>query len=125
MQFFAVYNSKQGSEADAMSAEQRVEMGKFMEEMTQSGVLLATGALLPPSANGVRLSLSEGNFTITDGPFAEAKEVIAGFALLKVDSKEHLIEVCKGFLQIAGDGDAEIRQVMEAPDFPTEDAAPA
>ena len=124
MRYLAIYTPDQGSEAGApMSQEQTARMGEFMDEMTQAGVLLATGGLLPLSANGVRLRRSGGQVTVTDGPFAEAKEAVAGFALREVSSKEHLIEVTSRFLELAGDGETEIRRVMEVTDSPPEGAA--
>lgn len=91
-------------------------MGKLIEEGMKSGTLLSTEGL-KPSANGARVRLAEGNVTVTDGPFAEAKELIAGFAILQANSKEEAIEMAKGFLQVAGDGETEIRQLYEPSDF--------
>jgi hypothetical protein len=86
-----------------------IEMGKFIEEMTQAGVLLATGGLDP---NGVHIKNSGGEITVTDGPFAEAKEAVVGFALIDVRSMEEAIELSKRFWKIVGDGEGEIRQVF-------------
>ena len=85
------------------------EMGKFIEEMTQAGILLATGGLEP---GGIRLTSSGGEITVTDGPFAEAKEAVAGFALVEVRSKEEAIELARRFRQIVGDGESVIQQVF-------------
>jgi hypothetical protein len=85
------------------------EMGKFIEEMTKAGVLLATGGLDP---KGTHIKSSGGKVTVTDGPFAEAKEVVVGFALIETRSKEEAIELSKRFWQIVGDGEGEIRQVF-------------
>jgi hypothetical protein len=84
------------------------EMAKFVEELTAAGVLLATGGLGPADA---RVSSSGGEVTVLDGPFAEAKEAVAGFALVEVRSKEEAIEVARRFHAIAGDGEGEIRPV--------------
>jgi hypothetical protein len=89
-------------------------MGKYMEESFKSGILLATEGCMP-SAAGARVRLSGGNITVTDGPFTESKELIGGFALIQAKSKEHAIEIAKEFLQIAGDGESEIRQIYDAP----------
>ncbi|GAB2849685.1 YciI family protein [Actinoallomurus bryophytorum] len=86
-----------------------IEMGKFIEEMTQAGVLLATGGLDP---NGIHIKNSGGEITVTDGPFAEAKEAVVGFALIDVRSKEEAVELSKRFWKIVGDGEGEIRQVF-------------
>ena len=88
------------------------EMGQLIEESMKAGTLLATEGCLP-SAKGARVRLSGGKVTVTDGPFTESKEVVGGFALLQANSKEEAIELCKGFLKVAGDGECEIRQVFE------------
>jgi len=91
------------------TAEKMAEIGKFSEEMAKAGVLVSTGGLLP---NGGRIKLVKGKFT--DGPFIEAKEVIIGWAIIDVKSKEEALEQAKRFMTIAGDGDGEIRQIMGA-----------
>ena len=80
----------------------------------KAGYLLAVEGCLP-SANGARVRLSNGNLTVTDGPFTESKELVGGFAILQANSKAEAIELVKGFLQAAGDGECEVRQVFEAP----------
>lgn len=94
------------------------EMGRFIEEMAKSGVLLATDGLLPTSM-GARVRRSGGTFTVTDGPFTEAKEVIGGFAIVQLNSKIEAVELAKRFLAIAGDGESEIRQMYDQPAFET------
>jgi hypothetical protein len=89
------------------------EMGKLIDEMTREGVLLATEGCLP-SAMGARVRLANGKITVTDGPFTESKELVAGFALIRAASKAEAIELTKRFLKIAGEGESEIRQVFEA-----------
>jgi hypothetical protein len=98
------------------------EMGKMIEEWTKSGVLLATEGCLS-SAKGARVRLAEGSFTVTEGPFAEAKAIVGGFALIQASSKEEAIEYNKRFLKIAGDGETEIRQVYEQTDCAAKGAA--
>ncbi|MFD0884577.1 YciI family protein [Streptosporangium algeriense] len=85
------------------------EMAAFVEELTAAGVLLATGGLEP---GGVRLVSSGGEITVTDGPFAEAKEAVAGFALVEVRSKEEAVELARRFRRIVGDGESVIQQVF-------------
>ena len=89
-------------------------MGKLVEEGMKAGWLLATEGCLP-SALGARVRSSEGKQTVTDGPFTEAKEVVGGFAILQVNSKQEAIELAKNFLQVAGEGECELRQIFEAP----------
>ena len=84
------------------------EMGRFVEELSRSGVLLATGGLDPA---GTRISSKDGKVTVTDGPFAEAKEAIISFALVDVRSKDEAVELSKRFWQIAGNGEGAIQQV--------------
>lgn len=86
-----------------------VEMGRFVEELTAAGVLLATGGL---EAGGVRVTSSGDEIRVTDGPFAEAKEAVAGFALVEVRSKEEAIELTRRFRKIVGDGESVIQQVF-------------
>jgi len=84
------------------------EMGRFVEELTRAGVLLATGGL----DRGTHVTSSGGNITLTDGPFAESKEVIVSFALVEVRSKEEALELSRRFWKIVGDGEGDIRQVF-------------
>lgn len=85
------------------------DMGTFIEELTQAGVLLATGGLDPA---GTHVSASGGKTTLTDGPFAEAKETIVSFALLDVRSKEEALELTRRFWTLVRDGEGDIRQVF-------------
>ncbi|WP_424536144.1 YciI family protein [Sphaerisporangium viridialbum] len=96
---------------DAAPPDERVyaEMAAFIEEMTQAGVLLATGGLDPA---GTHVSASRGEITVTDGPFTEAKEAIVSFALIDARSKEEAIELTRRFWKIIGDGEGDIQQVF-------------
>ena len=85
------------------------EMGRFIEELTASGVLLATGGL---ESGGVRLTSVGDEITVTDGPFTEAKEAVAGFALIEVRSREEAIELGRRFRRIVGDGESVMQQVF-------------
>ncbi len=98
-------------------------IGKLTEDMTKAGVVLETGGLLP-SSKGARLRLAGGKVTVTDGPFSEAKELIGGYAIVEVKSKEEAIELGKRFLKLHEEvlgpsyvGESEIRQMHEAPDL--------
>jgi len=88
-----------------------------MEEMTKAGVLLATEGC-QPSSKGARVRISSGKFTVTDGPFPETKELIAGFALIQAKSKEEAIEWGKRFLKVMGEGETEIRELFDGPGGP-------
>jgi hypothetical protein len=88
------------------------QIAAFAQEMTKTGVLLMTGGLQRPT-KGTRVKVSGGDFTVTDGPYAETKELIDGFALIEVASKEEAIQVARRFMSIAGDGQGEILQVFD------------
>jgi hypothetical protein len=112
--------ANQDSEAGKMpSTELLTEMGKFNEELVKAGVMLA-GEGLHPSSKGVRVHYANGKHKVTDGPFAETKELVAGFWLWQCKSKEEAIEWLKRapFLE----GDVEIRQLFETSDFPVDPA---
>jgi hypothetical protein len=100
--------------ADLTSERMFKEMNKLVEESTRSGVLVATGGWDPRSPSTVVRNTS-GKLAVTDGPYAEAKEVIAGYAILECSSKEHAIEETKKFMKIAGDGVCELRQLGDPP----------
>jgi hypothetical protein len=93
------------------SPELMAEMSKFTEEATKAGALLATGGLAP-SSQGVTVRFSEGKFTVTDGPYAEAKELVGGWALIQVASRKEAIDWAERFLRIVGGGESRIRQVF-------------
>jgi len=109
------------SEAGVLPDERLLtEMGKFNEELVQAGVMLA-GEGLQPSSKGVRVKFSGNKRTVTDGPFAETKELIAGFWLWQVKSKEEAIEWVKRCPNpMKGESEIEIRQLFEADDFGAE-----
>jgi hypothetical protein len=113
MKFLSIYIPDAKNASVPSSKEHMAEMGKLIEESTKAGVLLATGGLLPVSTAGARVRSSAGKITVTDGPYTESKEVVAGFAILQVKSKEEVIESAKRFLKVAGDGECELRQIME------------
>lgn len=124
MRFMLIAKADQDSEAGVPpSPELMAAIGKLGEEMTRSGVLIETGGLLP-SAMGARLRLSGGKVTVTDGPFSEAKEVLGGYAIVEVQSKEEAIEVAKRFLEVHAEvlgpsyeTESEVRQFFEPAAF--------
>ena len=113
---FMVYDPNFDPNADAPqpTPEAMEAMGAFIAEAMQAGIVVATGALVP---TGKRLRLSGGKFTVTDGPFIELKELLAGFAVIEVPSLEEAIEWSKRFRQIVGDGESEIVQVFGPEDM--------
>jgi hypothetical protein len=111
MRFLSVYKTVE--KGVPPTQEEMVRMGKAVEEAMKAGYLLATEGCLP-SATGARVRLSNGKVTVTDGPFTESKEVIGGLAILQASSKQEAIELVRQFLNFAGDGECEIRQLYEA-----------
>jgi hypothetical protein len=110
--------SDEKAEAGVMPDEKLLtEMGKYNEELVKAGVMLA-GEGLQPSSKGARVHFSGDKRTVTEGPFAEAKELIAGFWLIQVESKDEAIEWVKRCPNpLEGEAEIEIRQVFEAEDF--------
>jgi hypothetical protein len=98
------------------SAEAVAKMMEYNKSLQKAGVLLALDGLMPPST-GARVSFADGKVTVTDGPFAEAKEVIGGYWIIQVRSREEAIEWARR-APILGDGIIEVRQIQEIGDFP-------
>ena len=115
MRFMVIVKADKESEAGVMPSEKLLtDMGKFNEELVKAGVMLA-GEGLHPSSKGVRVKFSEGKQTVIEGPFAETKELVAGFWLWQVKSLDEAIEWLK---KATFEGtEVEIRQVFEAADF--------
>ena len=119
MRFMVIVKADKNSEAGVLPSGQLLaEMGKFNEELAEAGVLLAAEGL-QASSKGARVKFSGGQRIVTDGPFAEAKELIAGFWLWQVKSMEEGVEWLKR-APFDGGTEVEIRQVYEASDFPAE-----
>ena len=121
MRFMILIKATKDSEAGVMPSERLLtEMGKFNEELVKAGVMLA-GEGLQPSAKGARVKFSGSKRTVIDGPFAETKELIAGFWLWQVKSKEEAIEWVKRCPNPHNeDCEVAIRQLFEAEDFGVE-----
>jgi hypothetical protein len=123
MRFMMIYKPADTKDMEAgvpPTQDEMAKMGAFIGELAQSGVLLAADGL-QASSKGTRVRLSAGKLTVTDGPFAETKELIAGFWLWQVKSKEEAIEWVKRCPNpMEGDSEIEIRQVFEAEDFGAE-----
>jgi hypothetical protein len=115
MRFMVIVKASKESEAGVMPSEKLLtDMGKFNEELGAAGVMLA-GEGLHPSSKGVRVKFADGQKTVVDGPFAETKELIAGFWLWKVNSLAEAIDWLKR--APFEETEVEIRQVFEAEDF--------
>ena len=119
MRFMIIRKADEQTEAGVMPGEALLTaMGSYMGDLAKAGVLLA-GEGLQPSSKGSRIRFSAGKPVVTDGPFAEAKELIAGFTLIEVSSREEALEWVKRWPAEDGDGavELELRQVFEADDF--------
>lgn len=119
MKFMVIVKANKATEAGVMpSVELLTEMGKFNEELVKAGVLLAAEGL-HPSSRGARIRFNGEQRTVIDGPFAETKELIAGYWLIEVSSKEEAIEWMKRVPNphVEGESEIEIRQVFSEADF--------
>jgi hypothetical protein len=118
MRFMVMIKATADSEAGVLPTQELLtEMGKYNEELAKAGVMLA-GEGLQPSSKGARIRFEGDKRTVIDGPFAETKELIAGFWLIQVRSREEAIEWVKRCPNPSGEvGEIEIRQVFEADDF--------
>ena len=115
MRFMLMFKSDKPVEHGTSPCKRELpEMGKLMKELTDAGVIVATEGLMP-SDYGARVKYggAGGRMTVTDGPFAEAKEIVAGFAVVDVASKAEAVELAKRFLSIAGEGESDVLQVFE------------
>ena len=124
MRFMAIVKANEDSEVGAPFHWELIEaMGRFNEEMVKAGVML-TAEGLQPSSRGARIRFDHGKRSVIDGPFAETKELVGGFWLIQVQSKEEAIEWMKRCPAPFGDDEVseiEIRQVYEMSDLPADD----
>ncbi len=118
MQFMMIVKADKNYESGKAPDPKLLEaIGKLSAEMAEAGILVSTGGLLPSSA-GARINVSGKKLLVTDGPFAETKELVGGFAILEARSREHAIELGKQFMQVHADvigpsyeGELEVRQM--------------
>lgn len=120
MRFMTLY--KPGVDGGPPPTEREMaDMGQLIDEMAKAGILIATGGLLP-SANGARVRYDGGKMTVIDGPFAETKELVGGYAIIEAKSKAQAIELTKRFLSVVRGGESEVRELWDAP-IPPADVA--
>src|SRR5260221_86320 len=131
MRFIGLLKGDQSTESGVLPDEKLLTaMGAFFEEGMKSGVILA-GEGLQPSSKGARVRYSGSKRTVIDGPFAETKELIAGYAIIQAKSKQEAIEWTKRFVTVDAPGryrqesDCELRQIFEIEDFPVDPAEKA
>jgi hypothetical protein len=110
MKFLMTY--AQRPDAPPPTPEQMAAIGAFSEKNINAGIVVMTGGLVRPT-RGIQITCEHGKVSVTDGPFAETKELIDGFALVEVASREEAIRVASEFMQLAGDGVGEILQVFD------------
>jgi hypothetical protein len=100
-----------GTPAEPPRPELYEEMGAFVEEAVKAGVIVATGGIAP-TAQGAKVTLNDGEFTVVDGPFTEAKELVGGWALMECRDMDEAVEWTKRFLSVLGAGECRVRPVM-------------
>ena len=121
MRFMIMFRNDGDSEVDVPPCLDLAEMGRFIEQLTEAGVLLGNEGL-KPSEKGARVRLNGGRRVVMDGPFTEAKELVAGFALVQLPSRQAASDLAEQVLHIAGQGSAEVREAFE-PKGATEEPA--
>lgn len=111
MKFLGYTLGDPNAPVDPPSPEMYEKMGAFVEEATKAGIILATGGV-GPLDDAIKISYVDGKYTVLDGPFAEAKELVGGWALMECRDKDEAIEWTKRFLAVAGHGDVTVREVF-------------
>jgi hypothetical protein len=113
MRFLSIYKTEETNQPPTLK--HVASMQHLVEEGMKGGWLISTEGCLP-SAKGARVRRSNGKTVVTDGPFTESKELVAGFAILEAASKQEAIDLTRRFLEVAGGGECEVRQVFTASD---------
>ena len=112
MKFVSIWKPDPAVWAAQPSEEHMAAMGELIGELMSAGVLLDTGGV-SDGGSSLRVRRAQGKVTVTDGPFAESKELVGGYAVFKVDSRDEAIALTRRFLEIAGDGTSELHEVAE------------
>jgi len=115
MKFLMTY--QQNPDLPPPTPEKMAAIGEYSRRNIEAGIVKMTGGLVRPT-RGIHVRSEAGKFSVTDGPFAETKELIDGFALIEVESREAAIKVANEFMTLAGDGTGEILQVFDGSDGP-------
>jgi hypothetical protein len=111
MRYMLMFKVDSDNEERGPACKEMPEMGAFVEELMKRGTVIATEGL-QPSRKGAVVRVSGGRATVKDGPFTEAKELVAGFVLVEVKSKDEAVELAERFLTVAGGGVSEVREVI-------------
>ena len=114
MRFLCVYRPGTPERGGSPCPDEQAAMGQLISDMAKAGVLLGVEGCLP-SSFGSRVRIDDGKYRVTDGPFPETKELIAGFCLLQTKTREEAMEWAKRFLSVVKEGESEIRQLHEMP----------
>ena len=112
MKFVSIWKPDPAVWAAEPDEQQMAAMGQLIGELMSAGVLLDTGGV-SDGGSSLRVQRAGGKTTVTDGPFAESKELVGGFAIFKVNSKDEAVALTRRFLDIAGDGTSELHEVGE------------
>ena len=115
MRFLMLYKPADVAKMEAgvpPSPEEMARMGKLVEEQMRAGHLLATEGC-GPTSKGAKVQLANGKLKVVDGPFTEAKEIIGGLAIMRASSKQEAIQQARDFLEFAGDGEVEVRELYD------------
>ncbi len=115
MRFICIFTPDPTKRSEPPTPEQHLELGRFVDENRASGRLIASGGMYPVAHGGAHLAARGGEVRVLDGPYAESKEVIAGFALVDVKDREEAIALGRRFLSLAGDGEALVYEVEDNP----------
>jgi hypothetical protein len=112
MKFVSIWKPDPAAYAAAPDEKQMAAMGQLIRELMSAGVLLDTGGV-SDGGSSLRVQRAGGKVTVTDGPFTETKELVGGFAIFKVNSRDEAIALTRRFLDVAGDGVSELHEVSE------------
>jgi hypothetical protein len=115
MKYFSIYVPDPKTNAGAPTGKRKEELDKFIGESLHSGQLVMGGGFLSIAQHGVVMRRTNGDIRIIDGPYAESKELLGGFAILEFASRDAAIDGARRFLQVVGDGECVTYQIMEGP----------
>ena len=114
MKYLSIWKTSEDKLSKPPSVEMQAQMGKLIERSFKAGTLVSTGGI-SNNKKSARVRRSGNKVTVTDGPFTESKELVAGFAILEATSLEHAIELSKDFIEVAGDGATEVYELFGDP----------
>ena len=120
MKFLMTYIPSTDPSTAEPNPAQLAEIQRLTKEMMDAGIVKVTGGLLPLSQGGARVRSRRGKFEVVDGPYTEAKEVVVGFSIAEAESLEQAILLTQRFMAVAGEGESEIRAIVEPPSASSE-----